>query len=117
MLSLRKRSEVKALLADNYRTLMVARLAGLSSSSVKRIAKEPAVTHFDDAAERKRRRIGRPSTALSVRGQVAQILHTDPGIKSVEIFRRLRQQGYSGPKSAVYALIASLRAEREQLAS
>jgi len=40
----------------------VARLAGVSLCSVKRIAEEVPVVHVDDAAEREKRRIGRPAS-------------------------------------------------------
>jgi len=48
----------------------VARLAGVSLRSVNRIAEEAPLFHVDDAAEREKRRIGRPSIVniQSIRG-------------------------------------------------
>ena len=60
MLGVNKRREVKTLLRE-HKPSAVARLTGVSLSSVKRIAKETDVCHVDDASERRRRRIGRPS--------------------------------------------------------
>jgi len=56
-----KRHEVEILLKAGHPKSEVARLAGVSLCSVKRIAEEAPVVHVDDAAEREKRRIGRPS--------------------------------------------------------
>ena len=66
-----KRHEVEILLKAGHSKTEVARLAGVSLCSVKRIAQESPVVHVDDAAERSQRQIGRPSTVawvVSVRG-------------------------------------------------
>ena len=57
-----KRHEVEILLRAGHRKTEVARLTGVSLCSVKRIAEENPVVHVDDAAERTKRQIGRPST-------------------------------------------------------
>jgi hypothetical protein len=88
-------------------------LTGVSLSSVKRIAKEADVFHVDDAAERKRRGIGRPSKVQRFRLSIAEILVQSPDIKSIDILRRVRLMGYPGGKTALYALIATLRAEQQ----
>jgi len=61
MLGMLKRHEVEILLKAGHSKAEVARLAGVSLCSVKRIAEEVPVVHVDDAAEREKRRIGRPS--------------------------------------------------------
>ena len=61
MLGMLKRHEVEILLKAGHPKTEVARLAGVSLCSVKRIAEEAPVVHVDDAAEREKRRIGRPS--------------------------------------------------------
>jgi hypothetical protein len=58
-----KRHEVEILLKAGHPKVEVARLAGVSLCSVKRIAEEVPVVHVDDAAEREKRRIG-PDEAL-----------------------------------------------------
>jgi hypothetical protein len=40
---------------------------------------------------------------------VEKVLAVDPQLASLEILRRMRQAGYKGGKSALYAPVASLR--------
>ena len=104
-----KRHEVEILLKAGHSKTEVARLAGVSLCSVKRIAQESPVVHVDDAAERSQRQIGRPSTVANFRKQVVGILQETPDLASLEILRRVREAGYQGGKTAFYALVASLR--------
>jgi transposase len=76
---------------------------------VKRIAQESPVVHVDDAAERSQRQIGRPSRVANFRKQVIGILQETPELASLEILRRVREAGYAGGKTVLYALVASLR--------
>ena len=107
-----KRHEVEILLKAGHSKTEVARLAGVSLCSVKRIAQESPVVHVDDAAERSQRQIGRPSTVANFRKQVVGILQETPELASLEILRRVREAGYPGGKTALYALVASLRPKR-----
>jgi transposase len=109
MLGMLKRHEVEILLKAGHSKTEVARLAGVSLCSVKRIAQESPVVHVDDAAERSQRQIGRPSTVANFRKQVVGILQETPELASLEILRRVRETGYPGGKTALYALVASLR--------
>ncbi len=104
-----KRHEVEILLKAGHAKTEVARLAGVSLCSVKRIAQEGAVVHVDDVAERAKRQIGRPSTVQNFRKQVVEVLEQEPGLATLEILRRAREAGYEGGKTALYALVASLR--------
>jgi len=104
-----KRHEVEILLKAGHSKTEVARLAGVSLCSVKRIAQESPVVHVDDAAERSQRQIGRPSTVANFRKQVVGILQETPDLASLEILRRVREAGYQGGKTTLYALVASLR--------
>jgi hypothetical protein len=61
LLGLLKRHEVEILLKAGHKRTEVARLTGISPSSVQRIAGEAPIEHFNDTAERRNRRIGRPS--------------------------------------------------------
>ena len=65
--------------------------------------------HVDDVAERRKRQIGRPSTVVNFRKQVVEILQEAPDLASLEILRRVRESGYGGGKTSLYALVASLR--------
>jgi hypothetical protein len=70
------------------------------------------VGHVDDAKERAQRQIGRPSTVTHFRKQVIEIVQETPDLASLEILRRVRESGYTGGKTALYALVASLRPKR-----
>lgn len=104
-----KRHEIEVLLKAGHPKVQVAGLAGVSLSSVKRIADEAPVEHVDDAAERVKRRIGRPSQVENFRKLVVEILEEKADLPSVEVLRRVREAGYAGGKSALYGLVASLR--------
>lgn len=117
MLDLIKRREVKALLRERRTQASVALLTGVSLSSVKRIAKEADIDHLDDAAERRRRRIGRPSKVRPFRGLIVEILNREPDVKPFEVLKRLRLLGYEGGKTAFYSVMAALRAERAAAAA
>ena len=104
-----KRHEVEILLKASHSKAEVARLAGVSLRSVNRIAEEFPVVHVDDAAEREKRRIGRPSIVEDFRKLVVKILEEKPDLPSLEILRRVREAGYQGGKTALYALVASVR--------
>jgi transposase len=104
-----KRHEVEILLKAGHRKTEVARLTGVSLCSVKRIAQEGPVMHVDDAAERAQRQVGRPSTVENFRKPILEILQHTPDLASLEILRRVRETGYEGGKTALYALVASLR--------
>src|SRR5437660_5626526 len=109
MLGMLKRHEVEILLRAGHAKTEVVRLTGVSLCSVKRIAQESPVVHVDDAAGRAKRQIGRPSTVVNFQKQVAEILQQTPDLASLEILRRVRETGYQGGKTALYALVASLR--------
>ena len=77
----------------------VARLAGVSLCSVKRIAQEGPVVHVDDAAERAQRQVGRPSGVANFRNAILEISAAAAGsTASLEILRRVREAGHQGGK-------------------
>ena len=120
MLTLLKRHQVQTLLAAGHDQIEVARLAGVAVRSVRRIAAESPVEYVDDRQERTQRRIGRPSKVEPFRGLVQELVaevdeETRAPLKSVEIMRRARLDGYQGGKSALYELIAELRPDGTQL--
>jgi len=104
-----KRHEIEVLLKAGHAKIEVAGLAGVSLSSIKRISSGAPVVHVDDAAERAKRQIGRPSLVENFRKLVVEILQEKADLPSVEVLRRVRQAGYAGGKSALYGLVASLR--------
>ena len=109
MIGMLKRHEIEILLKAGHSQPEVARLSGVGLRSVRRIAKESSVVDVDDAAERAKRRIGRPNVVENFRQQVEAILKQEPDLPSLEILRRVREAGYPGGKTALYELVASLR--------
>jgi transposase len=92
-------------------------LTGISLSEIRRIEAEDPVENYDDAAERRRRGIGRPSKAEPLRAFVVEQLARDPRQTSLELLRGAKLAGYQGSKSAFYALVAKLRPELTKAAA
>jgi len=109
MIDMLKRHEIQVLRRAGHSLPEVAKLAGVSVRSVQRVGGEGAVVHVDNDAERVCRGIGRPSKAEPLRGFVVSLLAKEPELLSVEVLRRARLEGYGGGKSALYALIHSIR--------
>jgi transposase len=109
MIDLLKRHEIQVLRRAGHSLPDVAKLAGVSVSSVQRVELEPGISHVDNVAERARRGVGRPSKAERFRGLVVEQLAKEPELLSLEILRRARLAGYAGGKSALYDLIHSIR--------
>ena len=104
-----KRLAVQVLRKAGHTQVDVAAQLGLSEQAVRRIEREAPVDEFDDAAERQRRAIGRPSKVEPFRERVAAILQAEPDVVTLEVLRRVREDGYRGGKSALYDLVAALR--------
>jgi transposase len=104
-----KRHAIQVLLEAGHSQADVGRRLGVSERAVRMIEAEPSVTTVDDAAERKRRGIGRPSKAEPFRAFVAELVTKEPDLLSLEVLRQARLAGYAGGKSALYALVATLR--------
>jgi transposase len=109
MYGMMKRHEIQVLLKAGLPQAEVARIAGVSERTVRSVEAEAPVTAVDDAAERARRRLGRPSKVESFRNEVAAVLAQEPELMTLEILRRMRQRGYTGGKTALYELVSSLR--------
>jgi transposase len=112
MLSLLKRHEIQVLLRAGFTVTDVAKRAEVSVDSVQRVRKEDAVTNTDDVAARAERRIGRPSKAAQLTERVKGWLAEEPELPTQELLRRAKESGYSGKKTAFYALVAGLRPPR-----
>ena len=104
-----KRHEIQVLRKAGHAQAEVAALTGVSEREVRRVEGEPPVERVDDRAERQRRGIGRPSKAEPFREKVVTLVAEKPPLLAVEILRRVRLEGYGGGKSALYALVATLR--------
>jgi transposase len=109
MIDMLKRHEIQVLRRAGHSQEETGQLAGVSVRSVRRVEDETAISDVDNALERERRRIGRPSKAEPFRPFVVEQFTKEPELLSVEIVRRAKQAGYRGGKSALYALIHSIR--------
>jgi transposase len=109
MIDMLKRHEVQVLRRAGHTWKEIAALSGVSVRTVRRIAAETDITTIDNAAERARRQVGRPSTADEYRDVLVAALTEEPTLRSVELLHRARQVGYTGGKSAIYALAQTLR--------
>jgi len=112
MIGMLKRHEIQVLRRAGHAQVEVAKLAGVSLGSVRRVGREPEVTQIDDTRERERRDIGRPAKAEPFRRLVVELLTREPELLSVEILRRAKLNGYAGGKTALYELVSALRPVR-----
>jgi transposase len=112
MLPLLKRHEIQVLVRAGHSQRDVAERTGVSVDTVVRVKREAEVTGADDTAERRERRIGRPSKATPFTDKVRAWLAETPTLPTQELLRRATEAGYSGHKTALYALVAGLRPPR-----
>lgn len=112
MLPLLKRHEIQVLLSVGMPPTAIAERVGVSVDTVERVRGEDSVSHADDAAERRRRRIGRPSKASKFAEHVRHWLEEAPETPTQELLRRAIAAGYEGGKSAFYDLVATARPQR-----
>ena len=101
MIDMLKRHEIQVLRRAGHTWTQVAELVGVSVGTARRVAAEDRITTVDNAAERERRQIGRPSKADAYREVVVQALTEQPVVKSIELLHRARLAGYTGGKSAL----------------
>ncbi len=118
MIDMLKRHEVQVLRRAGHTQEDVAERAGVGKRTVQRIEKETPVQSVDDAAERSSRSIGRPSKVESFRPFVIEQFNAAKDdaeeLLSVELLRRAKLKGFTGAKSAFYALVASVRPEKKK---
>jgi transposase len=115
MLTMLKRHEIQVLQRAGHTQKEIRELTGASVNSIARVAKEPPVSHVDDAAARAAARVGRPSKVEEYREAVRALMAEEPEVKSVEVLHRMRERGYRGGKSALYTLIAAVRPARRTM--
>ncbi len=109
MFDMLKRHEIQVLRRAEHTLAEIAGFSGVSMRTVRRVVEEAAVVAVDTDAERAQRRIGRPSLAEPYRAKVEALLKEEPSLLSVEVLRRMKGAGYRGGKSAMYALVRSVR--------
>ena len=107
-----KRHDAQLLRTAGHSQAEVAKIIGLSLSTVRRIDDEPPVTTFGgENEERKRREVGRPSKVEPFRNLIIELCaekdNEGSPLQAKEIVRRIKNKGYKGGNSAACALIAS----------
>ena len=107
MLPLLKRHEIQVLLRAGHSHRDVAEQTGASLDTIARVKREDDVSEVDDATERRERGIGRPSKATLFTARVTEWLTEEPDLPTQELLRRATEAGYTGHKSAFYALHAA----------
>jgi len=99
-------------LREAGRTLdAIAEQVGVSRRAVQMIVCEPRVSDLASGRSARSCGVGRPSLVGAVRAAVADLLAAEPALPTVEVLHRVKALGYQGRKSALYALVASLRPE------
>ena len=109
MIDMLKRHEIQVLRRAGHTLEDVAKLAGVSPSSVQRVEAEAPVVTLDLVGERTQRRIGRPSKVEVFRAFLSAEIAQQPDVLAVELLRRAKLAGYRGAKSALYELVRVLR--------
>src|SRR5579871_2585910 len=112
MLPLLKRHEIQVLLRAGHSQKDVSARTGTSVDTVRRVKREDEVASADDVAERRQRQIGRPSKATPFATRVSEWLATEPELPTQELLRRATDAGYTGHKTAFYAMVAGVRPPR-----
>ena len=104
-----KRLQIQQLREAGVSSERTASAAEVSSRTVVRVTAEDSMT--DPAAHdaSARARTGRPSKFEPHKGKILAWLKTEPGIQSIAILERLREEGYDGGKSGVYEFVRKHR--------
>ena len=112
MIPLLLRHEIQVLLRAGHSQTDVAKRAGVSVRTVRRVRDEDAVKAADDVAERQSRHLGRPSKAAPYAERLKEWLSQEADLPTQELLRRVKEAGYAGSKTALYGLVAGLRPPR-----
>jgi transposase len=110
MLRMLDRFAVQQLLRAGLTARAVARQAGISLRSVRRIAREAPITSLDAPSEAAGQRVGRPRVTDDVRAFVRELLAAEPELPIGEVWRRVREAGTPLGLSTMYRVVASVRA-------
>lgn len=109
MFSAMKRHDIQVLKRAGHTHSAIGELLGVSTRTVDRVVHEAAVESLEPPEGTAGKRVGRPSKVEAFRKPLQKWLAEDPTVVSVELLRRAKLEGYTGCKSALYALVAELR--------
>jgi transposase len=104
-----RRHETRLLRKAGKTQKEIRELTGVAERSIRRIEREAPAEGFDDRAEARRRKVGRPSKVAPFLRRIEELLEDEPWMQSLEVFRRLKEDGYSGGKSAIAEAVAKMR--------
>ena len=77
--------------------------------SVERVSAEERIEDVQATEAARRSGLGRPSKVSAFRDQIAAWLVAEPALQGIAILQRLKDEGYGGGKSAVYAALKEQR--------
>lgn len=106
------RHAVHALREAGLTTKEIASQLERSPRTIQRILKEPPVADGDDAAERRRRGVGRPAVAQGVKERLRELVLADADAPPLEYLRQLREEGVTLAESTFYRIF---RFEKKQI--
>ena len=110
MFDVLKRHEIHVLSNAGIGAKTIAKIAGVSARTVQRILKEPLHTSlYKTEPPSPSSCVGRPKIIVEFAEMIRKILNENPDINTAEILRRLREQKYTGGKTAVYEFVAQER--------
>ena len=109
MIEMLKRRETQVLRLAGHTLAEVATLSGVSVGTVRRVVDEDGIRTVDNDLERGRRQIGRRPKAEACRQVHLAALAEDATLRTIELLHRARGAGYTGGKTALYALAQTLR--------
>jgi transposase len=109
MIGAMARHRVQVLRAAGLPQARIAAIEGISERSVRTICDEAPIQDPRDVAQARERGVGRPSVAEPFRERVAAVLAAEPTLPTMEILHRLREERYTGGKTALYELVRELR--------
>lgn len=104
-----KRHQIQTLRCGSVSVSRTAALTGASERTVVRVSAEDEIEDAQEHDETARRRMGRPSKLAGHEEYVLAVLSAEPEIRSIAVVERLRQRGFEGGKSAVYAFVRQHR--------
>ena len=104
-----KRLQIQHLRNGGLDVKQAALAAGVSTRTVERVSAAEPIQDPQEHDRQTRSRMGRPSGVAPFRDRILGWLEAEPELRTIAVLERLRGEGYSGGKSAVYALVKKLR--------
>lgn len=104
-----KRQDIRVLRKAGLTRDEIARRSGVSRRCVTCVLKESLVEELLRKVPARDIKVDRPSTALPFASHIQELFKSEPDLPTVDALRRIRLQGYTGGKTALYQTEAGLR--------